>query len=334
MDFVSCGNLTIDDVVGGDGAIAADIPGGNALYTAAGMWVWSDSVGLCAGAGEDYPAAWLEAIGVAGIDTSGVYRLREPHALRSRAFYRPDGSRTDRVAEADLDPGVGDLLDLSSDYSAMGSAHHERAWPLYSPTFDRLPPAYRAPRGAHLAPGPHDNLVDLMLGLREGDPGPVLTLDWPWWSLDESEVDPVLVPGVTAVLAGQEELDRVTLGRTGNGTRDALLVAARVLVVKRGARGATVHRVGHDDVCVPAIHIDRVADVTGAGDAFCGGFVVGMATTGDPVEATRYGAVSASFVVEHSGAISVLSIDRAEATKRLRALQAQDRQESIPMENA
>ncbi|HLF01711.1 MAG TPA: PfkB family carbohydrate kinase, partial [Anaerolineales bacterium] len=49
-----------------------------------------------------------------------------------------------------------------------------------------------------------------------------------------------------------------------------------------------------------------VRDVTGAGDAFGGGFITGLAETGDPVEAALRGAVSASIVIEGVGALNGL----------------------------
>lgn len=47
---------------------------------------------------------------------------------------------------------------------------------------------------------------------------------------------------------------------------------------------------------------EHVIDVTGAGNAFCGGFLVGWVQThGDPVESALFGAVSASYAVEQMG---------------------------------
>ncbi|MCA9947120.1 MAG: hypothetical protein KC449_26755, partial [Anaerolineales bacterium] len=60
----------------------------------------------------------------------------------------------------------------------------------------------------------------------------------------------------------------------------------------------------------------RIADVTGAGDSFCGGFMVGLAQTGDPAQAVAYGLVSASLVIEGYGALYALS-RRVEALPRL-----------------
>jgi ribokinase len=49
-----------------------------------------------------------------------------------------------------------------------------------------------------------------------------------------------------------------------------------------------------------------VRDVTGAGDSFCGGFVVGLSQTGDLVESALMGSVSASLTIEGSGALYAL----------------------------
>src|SRR5262249_30927918 len=61
-------------------------------------------------------------------------------------------------------------------------------------------------------------------------------------------------------------------------------------------------------------------DVTGAGNAYCGGFLVGLAETGDLGQAGRYGAVSASFALEQFGAVFPLEGLRARAEQRLEAL--------------
>ena len=66
----------------------------------------------------------------------------------------------------------------------------------------------------------------------------------------------------------------------------------------------------------------RVRDVTGAGDAYCGGFLVGLVQTGDPLEAALHGAVSASLVVEGSGALYALDSTSGLAQARLEALRS------------
>jgi sugar/nucleoside kinase (ribokinase family) len=88
------------------------------------------------------------------------------------------------------------------------------------------------------------------------------------------------------------------------------------LVVKRGERGVSV-AVDDDVVDVPSAPAD-VIDSTGAGDAFCGGFIAGLVATGDPVLAAQHGVVSSSFVVETRGALAALdALDDATAGRRL-----------------
>ena len=45
----------------------------------------------------------------------------------------------------------------------------------------------------------------------------------------------------------------------------------------------------------------KVIDPTGAGNAFMGGFAIGLGETGDVIEAISYGAVSSSFALEQIG---------------------------------
>ncbi|MCP4416722.1 MAG: carbohydrate kinase family protein [Chloroflexi bacterium] len=60
----------------------------------------------------------------------------------------------------------------------------------------------------------------------------------------------------------------------------------------------------------------RVIDTTGAGDSFCGGFMIGLAQTGNPAKAIHYRLISASLVIEGYGALYALSC-QAETHARL-----------------
>ncbi|MCA9928446.1 MAG: hypothetical protein KC419_08215, partial [Anaerolineales bacterium] len=93
---------------------------------------------------------------------------------------------------------------------------------------------------------------------------------------------------------------------------------APLVVIKNGANGVLVQEGenGHFDFAqrqrlthIPAYHTPgdpRIVDVTGAGDSFCGGFMVGLASSGDPVQAAQMGVVSASLVIEGYGALYAL----------------------------
>jgi ribokinase len=89
-------------------------------------------------------------------------------------------------------------------------------------------------------------------------------------------------------------------------TPDAVLTAAGKcgdrLIVTVGERGALVAEDGHL-VEVPA-PVAKAVDTTGAGDAFVGGFAVGLARGWDGVDAARYGCVCGALSVLAQGAQS------------------------------
>jgi sugar/nucleoside kinase (ribokinase family) len=248
--------------------------GGSGMRAALGMWLWGEPTTLLAGVGTDFPAEWLARIGAAGIDTSWIWSTGEPHALRS----------------GPVDPA---------------------AWPLYSPSVQRLPPADFA--GAHVGAGPVRQVTDLVDAL--ADQTTVLTLDRPW----RDGVGAVLTPTLrrlSALLPGIDDLVRQTADGDPWELAARLNADCRTLVVRQGAAGCLVLRRGARPVRVGTVPV-RAVDPTGAGDAFCGGFCVGLASTGDPVRAAGYGAVAASYVIECDDPLDVLGADREDARRRL-----------------
>jgi glucosamine--fructose-6-phosphate aminotransferase (isomerizing) len=77
------------------------------------------------------------------------------------------------------------------------------------------------------------------------------------------------------------------------------------VVVKLGAGGALVARPGAAPVPVPAFPA-TVADPTGAGDSFCGGFAAGLALGDDPAAAARRGCATAAAAIGASGSLRLL----------------------------
>ena len=65
---------------------------------------------------------------------------------------------------------------------------------------------------------------------------------------------------------------------------------------------------------------DRVLVLTGAGDAFCGGFLAGYRRTYDPLLAALHGNISASLVLEGHGPFYALEALPGLAQARLEAL--------------
>lgn len=83
----------------------------------------------------------------------------------------------------------------------------------------------------------------------------------------------------------------------------AILEQCEALVVTRGERGSSI-LCRHGRFEVDAVPPRRVADPTGVGDAYRGGFLKGLAMGADYAVAGRLGSVAATYALEHVGAQS------------------------------
>lgn len=304
MRCLTIGGLTLDDIVTSNGDVYPNVPGGNALYAALGARLWMDQVGMLTFAGADYPTDVLDRVAAAGVDVSHVRSLPVP-SIHLWMLYEPDGRR--QIA----------YQHRSSHLSRLGAVAAEE--------IPRIARELVADGAIHLAALPVSLQEPLLALLRPL--GRQLTLDsieargtvggdlTDYWRGS-------MFGGVAAFLPSQEEFEAL---RGPLGTTEAIraLGAAGlpVIVIKQGERGVVIHARAGGEWQIPAF--DTIAiDPTGAGDAFCGGFMAGLLETGDPVEAGLRGVVSASFTIEAIGGLQLLGVSRSEAEVRLAALRS------------
>jgi sugar/nucleoside kinase (ribokinase family) len=319
-DFICCGGLRIDYLITPDGEARLREMGGNALYAAVGARVWSSQVGLLARVGENYPAGWLEALQQHGLDVTGIRVVPGEQDMRTFYAYLDPRTRTDTDPASHLRRIGLPLPDDLRDYvhSTPGQDNPDEYEPL-AVRPDDWPPAYAGARALHLSPISIRTHANLPARARQAgvtqitaDPG-------------ERYMVPRLHTHVEAMLYNldvflpSEQEVRSLLGDID--LWDAAIEFARhgprIVVIKAGDRGVLVYeRDSNRRTHVPP-YPAHVVDVTGAGDSFCGGFMVGLATTHDAVRAAMLGTVSASFAIEGYGALYALQAKRAKAEERL-----------------
>jgi adenosine kinase len=112
---------------------------------------------------------------------------------------------------------------------------------------------------------------------------------------------------VDLVFANEHELHSLYETSDFDTAVKALRGEAKLAVVTRSEKGCVV--VSKDAVeAVPAEPIEQVADVTGAGDLFAAGFLVGLARGKDHRTAARLGGLAAAEVIQHIGARPAVSL--------------------------
>jgi sugar/nucleoside kinase (ribokinase family) len=110
-----------------------------------------------------------------------------------------------------------------------------------------------------------------------------------------------------------------------------LVMGPKSLVIKHGEYGATIFfresqtGYGKHPFRAPALPLNEVRDPTGAGDAFAGGFMGYIASSGNLTpevlrRAMFYGGVMGGFAVERFGAERLLSLTREEIDERFEIL--------------
>jgi adenosine kinase len=106
------------------------------------------------------------------------------------------------------------------------------------------------------------------------------------------------ITGADVVIANDYEIELI---RQKTGLDEgAILERAAALVVTRGEHGSSVLRRDRR-VDVPAVQPRIVADPTGVGDAYRGGFMKGLAIGADDRVCAQLGSVAATFALEHLG---------------------------------
>jgi sugar/nucleoside kinase (ribokinase family) len=115
---------------------------------------------------------------------------------------------------------------------------------------------------------------------------------------------PQVVTGITAFLPSEEDVYSLFEGKTRDLREMAAVLAGygcEFVVIKRGDQGVLLYEhVSRNYWEIPAYPVTAV-DPTGAGDAFCGGFLAGLRMKYDPLEAALMGSVAVSFKIQGSG---------------------------------
>ena len=306
LRYLLFGLLTRDTILSVTGKPQVDIPGGSLYYAATGLRLWGNSCGLVGRVGEDYPQEWLMQFDRFGLDRRGIRTL--PEAVDLRAFFAYLDEHTCQRDNPVLhfarlgEPFPKSLLGYASPVFQLDSRTQPGKLSL---RMTDIPQDYLDATAAHLC------LMDFIShnlippALRRGqattitlDPGEGYMTPIFWDDI------PPLVKGLSAFICSETKLASLFQGRSSDPWEMAETIASygcEFVVVKRGARGQylydSVRRAGWLIPAYPA----HILDPTGAGDAFCGGFLATLRETYDPLEAALRGSVSASLVMEGCG---------------------------------
>ena len=226
---------------------ASEQPGGSAANTIAALARLGIKTGFIGRVGDDADGAYLRSEMVKeGVDTRGI-EIARGRTGSAIVLVDPGGERSMYVH-----PGVNDALSLtpenlsyvkSARYLHLSSFVGETVIEVQSEILDR------SKAEISFAPG--------MLYARRG-------LDALWGIISKTRV----------VFLNRDEIEMLTGSGYRKGAGELDEVGAEIVVVTLGGDGCYI-RTPDAEVSVPSFAA-RVVDTTGAGDAFCAGFLYGL----------------------------------------------------------
>ena len=314
--------------IAADGVVQRAQPGGGGLYAAAGARVWAEKVTIVSRVTRATLTPLLPTLAANGLDVARIRLIPGDEADIEFHAVMPSGN-----AEQS-NPSTHFLrLGKPIPKELLGIHGSERSAPLDAPPgelavrADDLPPASQRWEAAHLTPMEYFSQATLPVRLQELgvhqitlDPTPAL-MD-PARRMELSTV----LRSLHAFLPSEEEvlaLQRPRRSDLWDCAEELSELGPPIVVIKRGPLGVLVWEAASRSRWVVPAYGASERDRFGAGDAFCGGFVAGLALTGDPVEAALRGSVSASLGIEGFGALYPLGATPGLATARLDSLRRQ-----------
>lgn len=252
-------NIIIDDIRLADGTHLPHTLGGAATYAAVAARLWWDEVAIVAGVGEDLAEVTDGKLRLYGLRSEGHLAVA-PYTIQSRLTYRQDGSRTevpvhgsDYFSRLQVRPSSipASLMPAAGTYvfRDLDMAYWEELRALRS----RLGTLLWEVQDDDIA-GRWPEIASLM---------PLVDL----FSFNLGEARSLL-----GDIAPDEMVARV------------LEVGASAAILRMGAEGALIATASELLRVRPPESL--VVDVTGGGNAFCGGFLAGWITTSGNAEAS------------------------------------------------
>lgn len=287
-------NIIIDDVVMADGTTRMGELGGGGPQTVFGMRLWSQSVGLAASVGPDIPASvttWLvdndvnlDAIQYQDAPTPRAWQIIEADDHRLQIWRIPDTA-----------------VDIHLTHSV-----------------DWIPPNQRKPLGFHFGVNPcHINYGFIEDLKTTGALVSIETATRATRNLCQDDFECMVNMADIFSLNLEEAYSMIGFDSPINLLKRVISAGTKIALLRMGADGSLVGVRGSKDIWqIPAVPV-KVVNPVGAGNAFCGGFLVGYAQGRDIARAAGMAAVSASFIIEQYGMPDITEEMMDIAKKRL-----------------
>lgn len=283
IDIVTVGQLTLDDIVFLDNKIKRKVIGGGALYSAIGARLWELDTAIHSVTGDAYYKEIIDGISKYEINIEGIKEI-SGHGIELWILHESNNEKQQ----------VPKLC--SKKYTEL------------DPLRDDIPAKLNSAEGFHIAPQSVNGQKEILNNISKLNYNPIITLDLQadkFINISDYK-NKFPYDQLTAFLPSREEVQIIWKENDmEKWLREVAPSNIPYIVIKMGEDGSLVYSQEDDKIIkIPIYPTSKVKDTTGAGDSFCGGLIAGLKRNENILDAAIMGTVSASFVVEHLGALN------------------------------
>ncbi|HEY3328608.1 MAG TPA: PfkB family carbohydrate kinase [Capsulimonadaceae bacterium] len=290
QSLVIVGSMALDDVKTPAGEVV-DSLGGAANYSSIAASFFSP-VGLVGVIGDDFPKSHLDYLETRSIDLAGVELVKGGKTFHWSGYY-------------DFDLNVAHTVDTQLN--------------VFADFQPKLPDAYKKADYVFLANIDPVLQLDVLNQIEKPKLTAVDTMNF-WISSKRDELIEVLKRVDVAFLNDAEARQLTGVMSTVKAAKAIQEIGPKIVIIKKGEHGALLFN-GDKHFSAPSYPLEDIADPTGAGDSFAGGFIGYVASQNDTSSATLrraviYGSVMASFNVEDFSMNRMRKLSKADIADR------------------
>lgn len=305
LRYIIAGKYTRDYLILPNGQSLIDIQGGSGFYSAAGLGLWDKHIGLLGIVNEEYPTEWLQVANNRGFDKRGIQITPQYFDQRNFIAYpmldEPDRtnpiSHFSRIGQPfpktllgysgneiinpknNLLTPVLKIKDIPFDYLDVTAAH---ICAMDYPSQSRLPSFFRQGHATTISLMATDDYMNPLYG----------------------DLVPSILKDISAFICTEKQLRNLFYGKTSDlweMVSDLDVYGCELIVIVTNKNLFLLwDRTSQKKYEIP-LYPSTIMNPTGMLDSFCGGFLAGLRSTQNPIDAILQGSISASFTVEGIG---------------------------------
>lgn len=305
LRYIVAGKFSRDYLIFPNGQTAIDVKGGSAFYTASGLGLWDDHIGIIGIVNEEYPIEWLQELESRGMDVRGVQKLATFYDQRNFIAYPT-------IEDPDISNPISHFAKINTPFpkTLLGYSAGENQNPkknISDPTIRirDIPFDYLDVTAVQICPMDYSSQSRLPSFFRQGHVTTItLQASNDYMNSLYGDLVPTILKDINAFICTETQIRNLFYGKTSDiweMVSDLDVYGCELIIIQTKKNKFLLwERSSRKKFEIP-MYPSAIVDPTGILEAFCGGFLSGLRSYQNPLRATLQGSISASFTAEGIG---------------------------------